>query len=172
MKYPTSILSWIVGLFMLIHTGCNPFAPAYDEEGLANANLLGDPSSVDGFFLLFKNAYELRDTTLYGRLYSQNFTFAYYDFDQGQEISWDRSTEMNIAYNLFRSVKLINLDWNFYVQLDTTEVEALVVRNFNLFIEQDEQTSFNGTGRVRMRLRREKAGTPWKAYYWFDESDF
>ena len=151
---------------------CNPFAPAYDEEGLADINLLGDPTDVDGFFKLFKNAYELRDTTIYGRLFTNDFTFTYYDFDQAQEIRWDRATEMNISNNLFRAVRNINLDWNYYIQLDTTSLDALVIRNFTLFIEQDDETSFSGTGRARFRLRREGLGSPWKAYSWFDDSDF
>lgn len=151
---------------------CNPFAPAYDEEGLADINLLGDPTDMEGYFKLFKNAYELRDTNLYGRLFSPDFVFTYYDFEQAQEISWDRATEMNISYNLFRSVRQINLDWNYYIQLDTTVADAFVIRNFNLFIEQDDEVSFNGTGRARFRLRRDGPGTPWKAYSWFDDSDF
>ena len=151
---------------------CNPFAPAYDEDGLADVNLLGDPTQLEGFFTLFKNAYELRDSTLYGRLFTSDFTFTYFDFDRGQEISWDRATEVNSTYNLFQSVRLINLDWNFFTQLDTTEVEAFVIRNFNLFIEQDDQTAFSGAGRARFRLRREAPGTPWMAYFWFDDSDF
>ena len=151
---------------------CNPFAPEYDENGLADVNLLGDPTQIEGFFQLFKNGYELRDTTIYGRLFAPDFIFSYYDFDLGQEINWDRATELNISYNLFQSVQLINLDWNYYTQLDTTATEAFVVRNFNLTIDENEQTSFSGSGRARLRLRREKPGDIWKAYSWFDDSDF
>ena len=156
----------------LLTAGCNPFAPAYDEDGLADLDLLGDPSTIEGYFLLFKNAYELRDTTLYGRLFTQDFTFAYYDFDQGQEISWDRATELNISYNLFQSVEQINLDWNYYPTPDTTLTEAYVVRNFNLTIQENEQNAYVGTGRARLRLRRKAPGEPWQAFYWFDDSDF
>ncbi len=151
---------------------CNPFAPAQDPNGLANVNLLGDPTQVEGFFQLFKNAYELRDTSLYGRLFSKDFEFVYYDADLGQEIRWDRDTELSISYNLFQSVLQITLDWNYYSQLDTTETEASVIRNFNLMIEQDEQNVFSGSGRARLRLKRERAGDAWQAYYWFDDSDF
>ena len=151
---------------------CNPFAPIYDPEGLANVNLLGDPTNVEGYFRLFKNAYELRDTTLYGQLFSREFEFAYYDPDLGQEIKWDRDTELSISYNLFQSVLQITLDWNYYTQLDTTETEASVIRNFNLMIEQDEQTVFSGSGRARLRLKRGAVGEAWQATYWFDDSDF
>lgn len=151
---------------------CNPFAPKLAEDALDQADLLGDPASLEGFFLLFKNAYELRDTSLYGRLFTPDFTFAYYDFDLGQEISWDRATELNLSFNLFLSVEQINLDWNYFPPPDTTETEAFVVRNFNLTIRENEDTEFVGTGRARLRLRREAPGQPWRAYYWFDDSDF
>ena len=152
--------------------GCNPFAPGIDPDGLADANLLGDPTSIEGFFRLFKNAYELRDTTLYGQLFSKDFSFIYYDADLGQDIQWDRATELTISYNLFQSVLQINLDWNYYTQLDSTPTEAVVVRNFNLSIEEDEQTVWSGTGRANLRLRRPTPADPWKAYSWFDDSDF
>jgi hypothetical protein len=164
---------WHLCVVLITLLGCNPFAPAYDAEGLGDRNLLGDPTTVDGYFQLFKNSYELRDTTLYGRLFAQDFIFTYYDFEQGQEISWDRATEMNISFNLFRSVRLIILDWNYYIQLDTSLVsEALVIRSFNLYIEQDDELAFNGTGRARFRLERDEPGDPWKAVSWFDDSDF
>lgn len=151
---------------------CNPFAPSYDPDGLANINLLGDPTQIDGYFRLFKNAYELRDTSLYGSLFEPDFIFAYYDPDLGQEIQWDRDTELSTSYNLFQSVIQINLDWNYYTQLDTTDVEAFIIRNFNLNIEQDEQNVFSGSGRARFKLRRKSIGDAWRAYFWFDDSDF
>ncbi len=151
---------------------CNPFAPAYDEDGLSGINVLGDPTTIDGYFQLFKNAYEMRDTTLYGRLFTEDFVFTYRDFDLGQEISWDRATELNISYRLFQSVLQINLDWNYYVDRDTTPLEASITRNFNLIIEQDESTAYSGAGRARLRLRRASPGDAWKAYSWFDDSDF
>ncbi|MEZ4774788.1 MAG: hypothetical protein R3D00_16505 [Bacteroidia bacterium] len=151
---------------------CNPFAPAYNPEGLADINILGDPTNIDGFFRLFKNGYELRDTTLYGRLFSRDFTFSYYDPDLGQDISWDRATELITSYNLFQSVLQINLDWNYYTQLDTTDTEALVVRNFNLSIEETEEIVYSGTGRAKLKLRRANPGEAWQAYSWFDDSDF
>ena len=163
---------WMLFLCIPMAFSCNPFAPAYDPEGLANGNLLGDPTNIEGYFQLFKNAYELRDTTLYGRLFSPDFTFAYYDPDLGQEISWDRATELTIAYNLFQNVIQITLDWNYYTQLDSSETEAVVIRNFNLSITEDEETTWAGAGRARLRLRRERPVDAWQAWSWFDDSDF
>ncbi|MEO0470123.1 MAG: hypothetical protein AAF206_10920 [Bacteroidota bacterium] len=151
---------------------CNPFAPGYDPDGLASIDLLGDPTNVDGFFRLFQNAYELRDTVLYGRLFASDFTFSYYDADLGQDIVWDRDTELTTTYNMFQAVIQINLDWNYYTQLDTTDVEGVVVRNFNLTIAESENSVFSGTGRAKLRLRRNRPGEAWQAYSWFDDSDF
>ena len=159
-------------LMLAAWLSCNPFAPRLAPDALNQEDLLGDPSTLEGFFLLFKNAYELRDTSLYGRLFTSDFTFAYYDFDLGQEISWDRATELNLSYNLFLSVEQINLDWNYFPPPDTTDTEAFVIRNFNLTIRENEETEFVGTGRARLRLRRSAPGQAWKAYYWFDDSDF
>ena len=161
------VLSICLGL-----PGCNPFAPAYDPDGLSGVNPLGDPTNVEGFFLLFKNAYELRDTTLYGRLFTRDFVFTYYDPDLGQDIEWDRATELNTSYNMFQAVRNITLDWNYFTQFDTSATEAFLVRNFNLTIEENEQRIFSGTGRAQLRLRRDTIGDAWRAYQWFDDSDF
>lgn len=157
---------------LFLWNSCNPFAPKYNENGLNDLNSLGNPISITGYFKLFKNSYELRDTSMYGRLFAPNFTFEYYDFDKGQNFSWDRTTEMGISYRLFQSVQQINLDWNFFVQLDTTDTTAFMVRNFNLSITENESVSYSGTGRARMRLTRHFIGDPWKCEYWFDDSDF
>jgi hypothetical protein len=79
---------------------------------------------------------------------------------------------MFTAYNLFRNVKQISLDWNFYVENRVDGDTAYVVRNFNLTIVENENSIFSGTGRARMRLRREGEGLPWMIFYWFDDSDF
>ena len=159
-------------LATLITLSCNPFAPSYDEDGLSGQNILGDRTNLDGFFTFFKNAYELRDTSLYGQLFTSDFTFVYPDFETSSEISWDRGQEMDISYNLFRGVKQINLDWNFYISRDSTELEAEITRNFNLNIVQNESAIWSGAGRARLRLRRDAPTDPWKIYYWFDDSDF
>ena len=88
MSRGTKHIVWISVLMSmgLSMWSCNPFAPAYDPEGLSQVNVLGDPRSIEGYFKRFKNAYELRDTTLYGALFSTDFAFAFYDQELGQEI--------------------------------------------------------------------------------------
>lgn len=166
------LLSFLALYLLLGGIACNPFAPKYEPNGLSDVNSLGNPISISGFFKLFKNAYELRDTSLYGRLFAREFVFTYHDFDKGQDFSWDRSTEMNTSYKLFQGVQQINLDWNFFVEMDTTDTVAYIVRNFNLTIVENEQTAYNGTGRARFRLKRARVNEPWKAVFWFDDSDF
>lgn len=166
------ITSYFLLLLSILSYSCNPFAPKFNEDGLNDLNSLGNPISIDGYFKLFKNGYELRDTSMYGRLFKKDFMFEYYDFDKGQNFSWDRTTEMNISYKLFQSVQQINLDWNFFVQLDSTDTSAFIVRNFNLTITENEALSYSGTGRARFRLTRNYIGDPWKCVYWFDDSDF
>jgi hypothetical protein len=172
MKKYRFFINWFCSFGLLAFVSCNPFAPTYDPDGLSSTNSLGNPVSIQGFFQLFKNGYELRDTSLYGRLFTHDFNFAYYDFEKGQEFSWDRATEMNISYRLFQASEQINLDWNFYTEIDTTDTTAFVVRNFNLSIVQKDQTAYTGTGRARLRLRRARLGDAWRAYNWFDDSDF
>ena len=61
---------------------CNPFAPSLGE-GDVFGDLLGDPTTVEGFFTNFRNAYELRDLSLYEPLIDSSFVFQYTDFDAG-----------------------------------------------------------------------------------------
>ena len=157
---------------LLLIAACNPFAPDFDPDGLEDQNVLGDRSDIDGFFQFFKNSYELRDTSLYGKLFTNDFIFVYYDFDAASEQTWDIGQEMGTAYNLFRNVQQITLDWNFYVENTTVGDTANVVRNFQLTIVENESSIFSGNGRARLRLRREQEGLPWRIYYWFDDSDF
>jgi hypothetical protein len=42
-------------LVSVLLAACNPFAPAL-EEGDAFGNLLGDPTTIDGFFTNFQHA--------------------------------------------------------------------------------------------------------------------
>jgi hypothetical protein len=157
---------------LLFGVSCNPFAPALDEDGLIDEDLLGDRTTIDGLFEYFKNTYEIRDTSLYGRMFSKDFTFTYYDFDLGAEISWDRGQEMISSHKLFRGVQQITLDWNFYVEREESDTLASVVRSFNLTIVEQEDKVYNGTGRAKLRMRRATATDPWLIYYWFDDSDF
>lgn len=160
---------------LLTAAGCNPFAPGIDDEVRPQLeHAFGDRSQLEGFFEYFRNAYELRDSTLYGRIISPDFRFTYLDFKNNSEQQWDRGTEMLSTYNMFRNVQSASLQWNNYIYVDTTSFDtlAIVERAFNLNIIQTDQNIFRGTGSAYFRLTRKASGQPWQIRSWFDKSDF
>lgn len=168
------VLYVFVGLCTLfLGSACkkNIFAPQRVQEN-DNIVALGDKRTLDGVFQWFKNAYEFRDSTLYGKLLAPSFQFSYYDFNNNTLISWDRGEEMRVQHRLFQSVKNISLTWNNYLQTDTTATSAEIIRSFNLLIEVDANTTFRGTGRVIFTLTRQQRGEDWLLTKWFDDSDF
>ena len=96
---------------VVFFAACNPFAPAL-EEGSPFGDLLGDPTTIDGFFTNFRNAYELRDLTLYESLLDSSFIFIYYDFDAQVEREWGFAQELETTRRLFENATLVNLRWN------------------------------------------------------------
>lgn len=152
--------------------GCNPFAPSL-EEGNPYQNLLGDPTTVDGFFTNFKNAYELRDFSLYQPLIDSSFTFIYPDFESGINRQWGYTQEIESTRQLFQRADLIRLDWNQIVMEEITDNgrEARILRSFNLTISLGEGEVFRGSGKVSFMLVRRKTGTAWKLREWRDESE-
>jgi len=160
-------------LFIFIQlTSCNPFAPGLDEVVIDNN--LGDRRYIDGFFEWFTNAYELRDSTLYGQIVGDTFNFSYLDFDNNTQISWDRGVEMRATYNMFNRIKSASLQWNYYLIADTSFYDTLasVQRAFNLFVFEDDQNVYRGTGSAKLILVRKSKGDFWKMASWEDKSDF
>src|SRR5690554_3361014 len=94
----TASTAMAVMLPIMLVCSCNPFAPAL-EEGDPFATLLGDPTTIEGFFTNFQNAYELRDLALYEPLIDSAFIFTYYDFDAQVERQWGfaRSEERRVG---------------------------------------------------------------------------
>lgn len=168
----------VIGFFIILIafwiTSCkkNIFKPRVVKDDNSLLSALGNRKTVDGVFLWFKNAYEFRDTTLYGKLLHPNFRFTYYDFANNTQISWDRGEEMRIQHRLFQNVKNISLTWNNYLQVDTTATQAEIIRSFNLLLEIDAYTSYRGTGRVIFTLTRNQPEEEWMLVNWFDDSDF
>ena len=55
--------------------GCtNPFAPKIDENLENVTTPISDQKDIAGVFQNFKYAYTFRDTTIYGKLISSDFT--------------------------------------------------------------------------------------------------
>lgn len=158
------------GIFM---AACNPFAPSL-EEGDPFADLLGDPSTIDGFFTNFRNAYELRDLSVYEPLIDSTFIFIYYDFDAQVEREWGFAQELESTRRLFENASLINLRWNQIISQTFFDdgLSARVVRPFNLTIALEGGEAFRGDGNVNFLLSREDTTAAWKLMQWRDESEF
>ena len=164
----------ILGLFTtaFIFGGCNPFAPAL-EEGNPYQHLLGDPTTIDGFFTNFKNGYELRDMSIYQPLIESSFTFIYRDFEAGIDRQWGYAQEIESTRQMFQRADLIRLDWN---QIVVQEVApdnkmAQIIRSFNLTISLGAGEVFRGSGRINFLLSRRSTALPWRLRQWRDESE-
>lgn len=153
--------------------GCNPFAPSI-EEGDPFGALLGDPTTIEGFFTNFQAAYELRDLSLYEPLLDSAFTFTYYDFDVQVERQWAFAQEVESTRRLFANASFIGLEWNQIIsqnQFDENR-RASITRSFNLTINLETGEVFRGDGNVNFLLLRPAEGNPWRLINWRDESEF
>lgn len=154
-------------------SGClNPFAPGL-EEGDPIGQLLGDPSTIEGFFVRFQNAYQLRDTTLYGPLIHPQFTFTFRDYDNNVDISWFRPEEMSSTYRLFINSQDIRIQWNNIISQDINELKdrAQVIRRFDLTVILDAADVIRTDGAVNFVLSRPDSSENWQLISWRDESD-
>ncbi len=153
--------------------GCaNPFAPGLEAGDPFDA-LLGDPRTVDGFYLRFQNAYQFRDTTLYGPLIDPEFMFTYRDFEQNIDISWGRPAELNGTWRLFNQSQDLQLQWNNLVSssLNPEKTEAILLRRFNLGVVLNATENYRTDGVAGFILRREDSTMAWRLYRWRDESN-
>ena len=157
----------------LVLVSCNPFAPAL-EGGDPFATLLGDPTTIDGFFTNFQTAYELRDMSLYEPLLDSAFTFNYYDFEVQVEKQWNFAQEIESTRRLFENTSFIRLQWNQIISqnLFDEDLQSRVVRSFSLTINLESGEVFRGDGNVNFIIARDAEGQPWQLLRWRDESEF
>jgi hypothetical protein len=153
--------------------GCNPFAPALDD-GDAFGDLLGDPTTVEGFFTNFRNAYELRDLSLYEPLLDSQFVFIWRDFDAQVDREWGFAEDLETTRRLFANASLIRLQWNQILSRDALvpSLQDRVIRSFNLTITLETGDVFRGDGNVNFLLVRRDTTETWKLRRWRDESEF
>lgn len=170
-KYLSIFVFFFAALFFA--AGCNPFAPAL-EEGDPFGDLLGDPTTIEGFFTNFRNAYELRDLSLYEPLLDSSFIFIYYDFDAQVEREWGFAQELESTRRLFENATLISLRWNQIISRSELDdgLTARIVRPFNLTITLEGGEAFRGDGNVNFQLTRSDTTASWKLLRWRDESEF
>jgi len=93
-------------LLIIIGTICsciNPFAPARMD---ADAGfVIGDQTTISGFFQSFSYAYNMRDTVVYGKLLADDFIFTYMNYKEGMVFSWTRDEDMRATYRLFNAAQ-------------------------------------------------------------------
>jgi hypothetical protein len=147
----------------------NPFAPGLDNSPAEGSC---DPTTVDGIFRCFQNAYTFRDTLAFGQLLAGDFVFVYRDYDVGIDVTWGRDDEMRATYGLFRNSQNLDLIWNTYVTLVETDTTATAVRGFNLTVTFNPSSIDRVDGYANITFKRPSSGAPWKISLWRDESNY
>ncbi len=158
--------------FSFLYGACNPFAPAIGD-GDPFEDLFGDPKTIEGYFTNFRNAYELRDLSLYEPLIDSSFVFIYTDFDTGIEREWGFGQELESTRRLFESTVDVQLQWK---QIITRQEynegrRAVAVRSFNLAVALNTGDVFRGDGNVNFLLARADTTRAWRLLRWRDESE-
>jgi hypothetical protein len=153
---------------------CNPFAPGLDDGADADLSILGDRTTIDGVFQNVRYAYSFRDTSIYGQLLSDEFSFVYRDYDRGVDVTWGRDEEMRTTYGLFQNVQRLDLVWNNIISLslDSLNTRANVMRNFNLTVTFNPSDIIHVDGYANLALQRARSQEPWRVVRWRDESNF
>lgn len=158
-------------LFALIIGACNPFAPSRNDN-LAGETFLADQSTVEGLFENWSLAYNYRDTIIYARLLSDEFTFYYRNFDLGTDHAWDRETDLRKTHGLFETSDYIDLVWNEYLISQGDSLNWKATRQFYLQITFSDNDIVTVTGRANVELVRKDPEDDWKLIEWSDESNF
>lgn len=172
MKCLSGIPLVLVGVSWLLSACINPFAPRVDETDIFE-ELLGDPKSIDGFYVRFQNAYQFRDTSLYGPLIDPQFRFIFRDFNRNIDVTWSRVEDMNSTYNLFVQSQDIQLQWGTFVlqAVNADKTRAQLVRRFNLLVVINSNDIIRTDGTANFVLSRNDSTLAWKLVQWRDESE-
>jgi hypothetical protein len=159
--------------FMLVLCACNPFAPGLDNSSDEPSKLLSDQKTPDGVFQNLKYAYTLRDTSIYGQLLDENFTFIYHDYDRGVDVTWGREEEMRATSSLFQNAQRLDILWKDIVSssIDSTNTKAMVKRGFNLTVTFNPSDIIFVDGYANLTLERMRMQDPWLIVRWNDESN-
>ncbi len=148
---------------------CNPFAPAIDNT-ISQSGISAD--SINGFFEVFRAAYQFKDTTVYGKLLAPNFVFSYRNYDRGLDLEWGRDEEMQATGSLFSSSESLDLLWGNILDSSGTDTLYDITRSFSLDIILNSTEPLHVDGRAIFSLSRSTKNDPWKAIRWRDESNF
>jgi hypothetical protein len=160
-------------LLLLSFISCtNPFAPKLDENFQNVKPPVSDQKDIVGVFQNFKYAYTFKDTTIYGGLLSDDFTFTYRDYDQGFDVTWGRDEEMRTTHGLFQNTQLLSLIWNNIVLITEDSLSANIIRSFSLTITFNPTDVVNVDGKVNLTLKKDIDTEVWHIKQWIDESNF
>ncbi len=145
---------------------CNPFAPGLSDVAVEN-EILKDQRYVSGVFDNFRYAYKNKDTSVYGNLLSDDFTFTYYD--NGLPLSWGREQDMRSTFGMFQAAQSLDVIWDdVYKEFGDTLVKD-ITRGFYLNIVFTPTDVIYLNGRATFRLRRASTAEIWKISQWWDE---
>ncbi len=159
----------LTSLIMFLCQSCfNPFAPQLETGSDGGGSFISDQKSIEGLFQNFQYSYTFKDTTIYGNILDQNYSFVYRDYDLSVDISWGRDEEMKVTYGLFKNAQRLDLIWNNIVSMTSDSLN--IIRSFNLTITFNPTDIIFIDGRVNLDLQ--KADDVWKIIKWVDESNF
>ena len=151
-------------------TSCvNPFAPQLDENLGDEGSIISDQKDIAGLFQNLQYAYTFKDTTIYGKIISDDFTFIYRDYDLGVDISWGRDEEMKVTHGLFENTQRLDLIWNNIVSI--TGDSSNIIRTFNLTVTFNPTDIILVDGKMNLNLVKDSEDR-WRIRRWNDESNF
>ena len=150
----------------------NPFAPGFDENSDNFKPPVSDQKDIAGVFQNFQYAYTFKDSTIYGGLITNDFTFSYRDYDQGFDVTWGRDEDMRTTYGLFQNTQRLDLIWNNIVLITEDSLTANIIRSFNLTITFNPTDVVRVDGKVNLTLNKNIDSGVWRINKWIDESNF
>ncbi|MCX7737235.1 MAG: hypothetical protein N2319_11045 [Candidatus Kapabacteria bacterium] len=167
----TLYILFIIFTFAILQSCINPFAPTLDDSN-NTSDIIGDQKTVEGLFKNFRYAYVFKDTLVYGNLLADDFTFVYWNYDQGTNRTWGREEDMRSTAGLFQAAQNLDLIWNEVVLSIGDSLIKDISRGFILNIVFSPSDVVRLQGRVNLRIKRNSVDDEWKISIWRDESNY
>lgn len=169
LKFKYSINFTIILLSFVLTSCFNPFAPRLGE---GKQEIISDQKSISGVFENFRYAYIFKDTLVYGKLLTDDFTFTYRNYDKNIDVTWGRDEDMLTTSGLFTASQSLDLLWNEIIISSGDSSTIDIARGFSLTVIFDPTYTERIQGRAVLRLVRNSPGDVWKISRWRDESNF
>jgi hypothetical protein len=149
----------------------NPFAPRLTDP-LGDSAILGDQTTIEGVYENFRYAYIFKDTSVYGRLLADDFTFVYHNYDRELDLSWGRDEDVKSTYGLFQATSKMDLNWNEFSSVIGDSLLKDLARSFTLTITFSPADIVKVQGRASFRIARTSTKQVWRIRQWRDESNY